>query len=75
MSEWDTLSVTFTSGREEMEQFWKMETMGLHQSDIQFCSQQQPSTPIITDKNFWLIISEVEVEVEVEFNNNLIINS
>ena len=49
-----------------MEHFWKMETMGLHQSDIQFCSQQQPSTPIITDKNFWLIISEVEVEVEVE---------
>ena len=50
MSEWDTLSVTVALGREEMEQFWKMETMGLYQSDIQFCSQQQPSTPIITDK-------------------------
>ena len=23
---------------------------GIHQSDIQFCSQQQPSTPIISDK-------------------------
>ena len=45
-----SLGNIFTLGREEMEQFWKMETMGLHQSDIHFCSQQQPSTLIITDK-------------------------
>ena len=45
-----SLGNIFTLGREEMEQFWKMETMGLHQSDIHFCSQQQPFTLIITDK-------------------------